>query len=171
MINARSEGLDEKPAYRAALERRRCLIPADAFYEWQRRSRSDGSPAGTLPYVIHRRDGQPMAFAGLWEVWRPPSATGTASLGPDGLLSTCAIVTTSANDLLAPVHHRMPVVLAPGDWGTWLDPASPPAAVKDLLVPAPSSWFDLYPVSTLVNNVRNDGPELLDPLPPVPVRS
>jgi putative SOS response-associated peptidase YedK len=171
MINARSEGLDEKPAYRAALERRRCLIPADAFYEWQRRSRSDGSPAGTLPHVIHRRDGQPMAFAGLWEVWRPPSATGTASLGPDGLLSTCAIVTTSANDLLAPVHHRMPVVLAPGDWGTWLDPASPPAAVKDLLVPAPSSWFDLYPVSTLVNNVRNDGPELLDPLPPAPVRS
>jgi putative SOS response-associated peptidase YedK len=80
-------------------------------------------------------------------------------------------VTTGANDLLAPIHHRMPVVLAPGDWGTWLDPDSRPAAVKELLVPAPASWFDLYPVSTLVNNVRNDGPELLDPLPPAPVRS
>jgi putative SOS response-associated peptidase YedK len=163
MINARAEGIGEKPAYRATLERRRCLIPADAFYEWQRRTRSDGSPAGSLPYAIHRRDGQPMAFAGLWEVWRPPSQPDAAPL------FTCAIVTTRANDVLAPIHHRMPVVLAPGDWRAWLDPASPPTGVEGLLVPAPSAWFDLYPVSTLVNNVRNDGPELLAPLPPAPV--
>lgn len=165
MINARAEGIDGKPAYRSALSRRRCLIPADAFYEWQRRTRRDGSPAGSLPYAIHRRDGQPMAFAGLWEVWRHPA-------DPDATpLWTCAIVTTSANELMAPIHHRMPVVLAPADWATWLDPGSGLAEVKGLLVPAPSDWFDLYPVSTLVNNVRNDGPELLDPLPPAPVRA
>jgi putative SOS response-associated peptidase YedK len=177
MINARAEGVDRKPAYRAALERRRCLIPADAFYEWQRRTRSDGSPAGSLPYAIRRRDGQPMAFAGLWEVWRPAAegpaakdqgAEDQAAVTP---LWTCAIVTTSANDLMAPIHHRMPVVLAPGDWSTWLDPGSRVTDVKGLLVPAPSAWFDLYPVSTLVNNVRNDGPELLAPLPPAPVRA
>ncbi len=165
MINARAEGVDRKPAYRAALERRRCLIPADAFYEWQRRTRSDGSPAGSLPYAIQRRDGQPMAFAGLWEVWRPPAGSDAAPL------FTCAIVTTSANDLMAPIHPRMPVVLGPGDWATWLDPASAVTDVKGLLVPAPSAWFELYPVSTLVNNVRNDGPELLAPLPPAPVRA
>jgi putative SOS response-associated peptidase YedK len=169
MINARAEGVDRKPAYRAALERRRCLIPADAFYEWQRRTRSDGSPAGSLPHAIHRHDRQPMAFAGLWEVWRPPAEASTdVAVAP---LFTCAIVTTSANELMAPIHHRMPVVLAPEDWATWLDPAAPLTEVKGLLIPAPAAWFDLYPVSTLVNNVRNEGPELLAPLPPAPVRA
>jgi putative SOS response-associated peptidase YedK len=106
-----------------------------------------------------------MAFAGLWEVWRPPADPDVTPLW------TCAIVTTRANDLMAPIHNRMPVVLAPEDWGTWLDHSSRLTDVKGLLEPAPSAWFDLYPVSTLVNNVRNDGPELLDPLPPAPVRA
>ena len=106
-----------------------------------------------------------MAFAGLWEVWRDPSR-------PDGeLLRTCAIVTTRANDLMAPIHDRIPVVLAPEAWAAWLDPASGPDAAVGLLAPPPSEWFEAFPVASLVNNVRNDGPELLDRLPPPPVRS
>jgi len=162
MINARSESIATKPAYRNALTRRRCIIPADAFYEWERRTDSDGRPAGRLPYVIRRKDGRPMAFAGLWEVWRDPRQ-------PEGeLLRTCTIITTRANDVLAPIHGRMPVVLAPPDWAAWLDRDTDPHAVEGLLVPAPSAWFDLYPVSSLVNKVGNDGPELLEPLPPPP---
>jgi putative SOS response-associated peptidase YedK len=162
MINARAESLASKPAYRAALARRRCLIPADAFYEWQRRTKADGRPAGKLPYAVRRRDGEPMALAGLWEVWRTPD-------DPDAQpLQSCVIVTTAANDLMAPIHDRMPVVLAPEDWDTWLDPETDPARAQRLLVPAPSEWFEAYPVSTRVNNVANDAPDLLDPLPPPP---
>lgn len=162
MINARAEGIETKPAYRSALARRRCLIPADAFYEWQRRTAGDGRPAGKLPYAIRRRDGQPMAFAGLWEVWRDPE-------NPDAdPLRTCAIVTTEANDLMAPIHDRMPVVLDPGDWDQWLDPHVAAEKAQRLLVPAPSDWFEVFPVSSRVNNVANDGPELLDPIPPPP---
>jgi putative SOS response-associated peptidase YedK len=162
MINARAEALASKPAYRAALVRRRCLIPADAFYEWQPRTDRAGAPAGKLPYVIRRRDGQPMAFAGLWEVWKNPRQ-------PDAEpLRTCAIVTTAANEVVAPIHGRMPVVLAPEDWTTWLDPTSDLAGAQSLLVPPPSEWFEAYPVGSGVNNVRNDGPELVDPLPAPP---
>jgi len=167
MINARAEGIAAKPAYRRALAKRRCIIPADAFYEWQRRmdrsgtlDRSEGRPVGKLPYAIHRRDGKPMAFAGLWEVWWAHR--------DDEPLRTCAIVTTAANGLLASIHERMPVVLAPEDWGTWLDPTTDVDRARELLVPAPSEWFEAYPVSTLVNTVANDGPELLEPLPPPP---
>jgi len=166
MINARAEGIEAKPAYRAALARRRCIIPADHFYEWQRRTSSDGKPAGRLPYAIHRRDGQPMAFAGLWEVWRDPADPGSPAL------KTCVIVTTEANELMAPVHDRMPVVLGRDSWQRWLDPSTDAAAARSLLVPAPSEWFELFPVSTRVNNVRHDGPDLLEPLDPPPgVRS
>jgi putative SOS response-associated peptidase YedK len=165
MINARAEGIATKPAFRAAVARRRCLIPADAFYEWQRRESPDGKPAGRLPYAIRRRDGRPMAFAGLWEVWRDRADPGAEPL------RTCVIVTTSANDLMAPIHDRMPVVLAPEDWAAWLDPATDAATVSGLMVPAPSDWFEAFPVSTLVNKVSNDGPRLLDPLPPPPARA
>ena len=158
MINARAEGIDTKPAYRSALGRRRCLLPADAFYEWQPRTKPDGRAAGKLPYAIRLRSGQPMAFAGLWEVWRDPD-------DKDGdLLRTCTIVTTRANEVMAPIHDRMPVVLDPADWGTWLDRDVGAEDVMGLLVPAPSGWFDVFPVSTLVSNVNNDGPELLEPL-------
>lgn len=166
MINARAEGIESKPAYRAALAKRRCIIPADYFYEWQRRSGPDGKPAGKLPYAIHRRDGEPMAFAGLWEVWRDPG-------DPDApLLKTCVIVTGEANDLMSPIHDRMPVVLGRDSWQAWLDPATGADEARRLLVPAPSEWFEAFPVSSRVNNVRHEGPDLLEPLDPPPgVRS
>jgi putative SOS response-associated peptidase YedK len=166
MINARAEGIASKPAYRAALARRRCIIPADCFYEWQRRTASDGRPAGKLPFAIRRRDGEPMALAGLWEVWRDPSDPDAAPL------KTCVIVTTEANDLMSPIHDRMPVVLGRDVWERWLDPATEAGDAQRLLVPAPSDWFEVFPVSSRVNNARNDGPELLEPLePPSGVRS
>jgi putative SOS response-associated peptidase YedK len=164
MINARAEGIEAKPAYRRALERRRCLIPADAFYEWQKRTRADGKPAGKLPYAVRLKDGRPMALAGLWEIWRDPA-------DPDAEpLRTCVIITTEANDLMAPIHDRMPVILARDDWTAWLDPDRGGDKVTGLLVPAPSEWFDVFPVSSLVNKVANDGPELLEPVPEPPAR-
>lgn len=162
MINARAEGIATKPAYRAALARRRCIIPADAFYEWQRRTGPAGKPNGKLPYVVQRRDGRPMALAGIWEVWRPEDSTGAEPL------RTCAIVTTAANDMMAPIHDRMPVVLEHGDWDAWLDPESDLAVVEGLLAPAPAGLLDAYPVSSLVNNVANEGPDLVEPLPARP---
>lgn len=162
MINARAETVETKPAYRAALARRRCLLPADAFYEWQRRTRSDGRAAAKLAYAIRRRDGAPMALAGLWEVWRDPEA------GDAEPVRSCAIVTTEANAVMAPIHDRMPVVVAPEDWSIWLDPATPITAARALLRPAPPDWLEAYAVSSLVNNVANEGPELLQPLPPPP---
>lgn len=162
MINARAEGITGKPAYRAAVARRRCLIPADAFYEWQRRTGPDGKPAGKLPYAVRRRDGRPMALAGVWEVWRPKD-------DPDAdPLRTCAIITTAANELMAPIHDRMPVILEPGSWSAWLDPETDMSVVEALMVPAPAGVLEAFPVSTRVNKVTNDGPELLEPLPPPP---
>jgi putative SOS response-associated peptidase YedK len=162
MINARSETITTKPAFRAAIARRRCIIPADAFYEWQRRTGPDGRPAGKLPHAIRRRDGRPMAFAGVWEVWRDKAV-------PDSdPVRSCAIVTTSANALMAPIHDRMPVMLSESDWDRWLDPSTELAEVQGLMVPAPDDWLEAYPVSTLVNKVGHDGPELLEPLPPPP---
>jgi putative SOS response-associated peptidase YedK len=158
MINARAEGIATRPAFRAALGRRRCLIPADAFYEWQRR------PEGRLAYAIRRRDGQPMAFAGLWEVWRDPDRPAAEPL------RTCAIVTTAADEPMTAIHPRFPAVLPPDAWDTWLDPAVGAGVARRLLGPPPSDWFEAFPVGSLVNNVRNDGPELLTPLPAPPVR-
>jgi len=162
MINARAEGIEGKNAYKRALGRRRCIIPADAFYEWQVQAGA-AKRRSKLPYLIGHKDGSPMAFAGLWELWRPRD-------GPEAEpLRSCVIITTEANDLLAPVHDRMPVVLAPEAWDTWLDPANGDLkALRDLLVPAPAADFELYPVSTLVNDVAHEGPELVAPLPPPP---
>lgn len=162
MINARAEGITEKPAYRAAVARRRCLIPADAFYEWQRRTGPDGRAAGRLPHAVRRHDGRPMALAGVWEVWRPRDR-------PDAEpLRTCAVITTAANGLMAPIHDRMPVVLEPGSWAAWLDPATDMAVIESLMVPAAAGVLEAFPVSTLVNKVTNDGPGLIEPLGPPP---
>ena len=107
-------------------------------------------------------DGQPMAFAGLWEVWRDKE-------NPDAEpLRTCVIITTAANQLMKPIHDRMPVILDPADWDTWLDPDTDLDTLQSLLVPAPAADLEAYPISTRVNNVRNDSPELLDPLPSPP---
>jgi putative SOS response-associated peptidase YedK len=156
LINARAESVVTKPAFRRAFERRRCLLPADGFYEWQR------LPGGRRqPWFVHRADGAPMAFAGLWEVWRDPA-------DPDAEpLRSCTIVTTEANELLAPVHDRMPVVLSPGDWDRWLDPDRHDVEeLRALLVPADPRQFELYQVSTRVNKVTEDGPDLVAPVEP-----
>ena len=163
MINARAETVATKPAYRRAFAgHRTTLIPADVFYEWQRRPAKAGKPASKLPYVIRRTDGQPMAFAGLWEVWHD-------SEHPDAEpLRTCVIITTGANKLMKPIHDRMPVILDSADWDTWLNPDTDPTDLEKLLVPAPAGGLEAYPISTRVNNVRNDSPELLEPLPSPP---
>ena len=158
MINARAEGLAEKGAYKHAFRKRRCIVPADAFYEWRK---VPGQKA-KQPYAIERRDGEPIAFAGLWEQWRG---------GDDewGALRSTTIITTDPNGLMATIHDRMPVILPPAAWEAWLDPANDDLeALGKLLVPAPEELLVLRPVSTEVNNVRNDGAQLLDEvdLPP-----
>ncbi len=152
MINARAETVAEKPAFRDALARRRCIIPADAFYEWQ----SVGRGKLKQPYLVRQADGEPMALAGLWEAWEAPDG---------GWLRTCAIVTTRANQDLAPIHPRMPVVLGPQAWAEWLDaPAVDAEAALALLGPAPADALVHYQVASSVNDARRDGPELVEPL-------
>jgi putative SOS response-associated peptidase YedK len=156
LINARAEGLASKPAYRRAFERRRCLMPADGFYEW----RVVHGRKQKQPYFIARADREPMVFAGLYEVWRDRSDADAP------WVRSCVIVTTDANETLAPIHDRMPVVLPETAWGEWLDPDNhDTTALTRLLVPAPAGEFLAYPVSTLVNKPGNQGPELLDPVP------
>jgi putative SOS response-associated peptidase YedK len=152
-VKVGAETLDSK--FKAAFARRRCLIPADGFYEWEKRD--DGTKQ---PWFIHRADEAPMVFAGLWEVWRDPAGPADAEL-----LRTCTIVTTGANDLIARLHDRMPVVISPQDWDRWLDRSiTDPDAVRDLLAPADPRQFDLFEVSPRVNSVRNNDGELLTPL-------
>lgn len=146
MINARAESLDEKPAFRTAYHKRRCLIPADGFYEWKKLDAKTKQPMR-----IHMKDDQPFAFAGLWEYWAPP--------GGEGVLS-CTIVTTESNALLREVHDRMPVIVPPEAFERWLDAARDPA---DLLRPFPAEKLAMYPVSTVVNNARVDVPECVKP--------
>ncbi len=150
MINARAETLSDKPAFRAAFRHRRCLILTDGFYEWQKRD--DGTKQ---PYVIQRRDLAPFAFAGLWESWEDKEQGAN--------LETCSIVTTEANDVLRPVHHRMPVILEGQEAREqWLQPSSGPADLQPLLRPAGEEAWVARPVSSRVNKVTNDGAELLD---------
>lgn len=150
MINARAETVAEKPAFRTAFRKNRCIVPADAFYEWKTEGRAK------TPYAVLRTDDRPMAFAGLWTSWRNPE--------DNEKLRSFAIVTTSANATLSPIHERMPVILSEDDWDFWLDPAvSDLGALQSLLRPAPADLVRAYPVSSRVNHVRNDGPELLLP--------
>lgn len=149
MINARAETVATKNSFRSAFKRRRCLVAADGFYEWQRRDDDTKQPM-----FIHRSDGDPLAFAGLYERWT--DAEGLREI------HTCTIITTSANDMMASIHNRMPVLLAPKDWDQWLDPEQQDAeALQSMLVPAPDSLLTAYPVSTQVNNVRNNHADLL----------
>jgi putative SOS response-associated peptidase YedK len=169
MINARAEQLAEKPAFRRSFEKKRCIIPADGFYEWKVVA-PPKTPKGRprkQPMFVHRRDGEPLAFAGLWDVWKvPDDAAPIDGVGDDGWLRTCVIVTTRPNDLLAPVHNRMPVLLPESAWTRWLDPEEHDvAALAELLVPAPDDVLELWPVSTAVNKADNDGPELVHPVP------
>lgn len=153
LINARAESIFTSPAFRTSIRHKRCLIPVDAFYEWQRRN-----DAPKQPYAVHRRDGAPMALAGIWSTWRDPVS--------EEWLRSCSIVTTKPNALMARIHDRMPVILAPDAWDRWLDPdLDDVAELRGLLVPAPENDLEAYPVSTLVNAPRNEGPGLLDAIP------
>jgi putative SOS response-associated peptidase YedK len=150
LINARGESVLEKPAFRSAMRYRRCLIPADGFYEW----RKDGERK--RPYYVHRRGGGLIAFAGLWEAWS----------GPNGEeMETAAIVTTAANQTLQPVHDRMPVIVPPEAFDLWLDCRKVDAeAAAALIVPAPDDLLELYEVSTAVNRAANDSAALIEPV-------
>jgi putative SOS response-associated peptidase YedK len=163
MINARAESLADKRAFRRAFARRRCIIPADGFDEWQK---VPGQKA-KQPMYVHRRDDEPLAFAGLWEIWRPPPGPDDDPEADGTVLLSCTILTTSANATMQPVHDRMPVILPPNRWDEWLDPANDDlAALGKLLVPAPDNLLALHPVSTEVNNVRNEGAHLVQPVDP-----
>jgi putative SOS response-associated peptidase YedK len=151
MINARAETLAARPAFRTVLERRRCLIPADGFYEWKREGARQRAP-----FYIHGRDGEPLAFAGLWDLWRPPQGDPVAS---------CTIITTEPNELLAELHDRMPVILAPQAYDAWLSPKPAHAdALMPWLVPCPPEWLAVHPVSALVNSPANEDPACIAPL-------
>jgi len=155
MINARAETLAEKPAFRVAFRRRRCLILADGFYEW----RSPGAEPGAkkTPMHIRLKSGQPFAFAGLWETWRAPD--------DDKTIASCAIITTTPNALLEKIHDRMPVILKPDAIDRWLDPAEQsPDELSGLLKPYPASHMTAYAVSRLVNKPEVDSPELVIPV-------
>jgi putative SOS response-associated peptidase YedK len=170
MINARSETLASKPMFRSAVRRRRCLIPADGFYEWQQSP--SGAKGKKQPYFIHRPDDGPFAFAGLWERWQSkvPAANHEPSPNPSLhgrgddeeaplTIESCTIVTTEANAALRELHERMPVVLAPCDYAMWLDPkVEDPAALAHLLAPCADEELIAEPVGTHVNKVANDDP-------------
>lgn len=147
LINARAETIAEKPSFRSAFKQRRCLVVADGFYEWKKSGRAK------QPFHIRRRDQQPFAFAGLWERWR----------GGDGELETCTIITTEANELLRPLHDRMPVILAPRDYGEWLAPVANPEALQALLSASDAAELEVVPVNPVVNNARHDAPDCLAP--------
>jgi putative SOS response-associated peptidase YedK len=150
LINARGESLEEKPAFRAALRYRRCLFPADGFYDWRR----EGERA--RPYYVRRKAGGAMAFAGLWENW----------MGPNGEeMETAAIVTTRANRMLATVHPRMPAIVPPEAFDLWLDNRSVDATTAAALIaPAPEDMLEMHEVSPAVNSAANDTPGLIEPV-------
>jgi putative SOS response-associated peptidase YedK len=145
MINARSETAPEKPSFRSAFKRRRCLIPADGFYEWKREE------GGKQPFHIRMKDGRPFAFAGLWEEWHDE-------------LRTCAILTTEANALVGEVHARMPVILPPGDYDAWLDPEAEKEELVALLRSYEGDDLEAFPVSRFVNSPRNNDERCIEPV-------
>jgi putative SOS response-associated peptidase YedK len=149
-INAKAETVAEKPSFRSAFKKRRCLVVATGFYEWQVQGRTK------QPMWIGLKSQRPFAFAGLWEQWKPADGE---------LLETCTIITTEPNGLMAQIHNRMPVILGPAFYDQWLDPTFQPIeSLKDLLRPYPGEELMAYPVSTLVNNPRHDVPQCLEPV-------
>lgn len=149
LINARAESAAEKPAFRTAIRRRRCLVIADGFYEWQTTDKAK------QPYFIHLRDNRPFAFAGMWEAWE----------GPDrSMLETCTVITTEPNELMRPIHNRMPVILPPDAYATWLNPAiQDPRRLATLLVPYTGDGLQAHAVDTFVNTPTHDSPRCIEP--------
>ena len=149
-INAKAEGIETKPAFREAFQRRRCLVPVDNFYEWKK------TPAGKQPYAIALADRGLMALAGLWESWRSPAGERMRSF---------AIITTTPNTLCAALHNRMPVVLKPASWPVWLgEEQADTLGLKALLAPFPSEEMTCWPVNRRVGNVKNNDPGLIEPM-------
>ena len=150
LLNARCETVAEKPSFRSAFRQRRCLIPASGFYEWQKQE------AGRKqPYFIRPRDGDLFAFAGLWEHWHDPRGE---------TIETCTILTTEANEVMRPLHDRMPVILRADDDACWLDPRTPPDALRSLFVPYPRERMEASPVGSWVSKPRHEGPRCLEPM-------
>lgn len=162
MINARMETVAEKPAYRRALAARRCLLPADGYFEWYPTDEltKAGKPK-KQPFFIRPKDGGTLAMAGLYEIWRDPDKADDAD---DRFLWSCTVITTEAPDDLGKIHDRMPLMVEPDRWAGWLDPRTDKDSVLGLLTPAAPGLLEAYPVSLAVNAVRNNGPELLEPL-------
>ena len=163
MINARMETVAEKPAYRKAFASRRCLLPADGYFEWYPTEQltAAGKPR-KQPFFIRPRDGATLAMAGLYEIWRDPDRPDD---DPDRFRWTCTVITTDATDDLGRIHDRMPLMVEPSRRDAWLDPRTGRDELLDLLVPAAPGSLEAFPVSTMVGNVRNNGPELVEPLP------
>jgi putative SOS response-associated peptidase YedK len=158
LINARSETVTEKPSFRAAFKRRRCLIVADGFYEWQKLEPESGTKktsAKKQPYYFHLTDHQPFGFAGLWEHWQSPAGD---------QIESCTILTTNANELMQPIHDRMPVILPAAAYQDWLDSTVQTTEIIPLLQPYPEEQMHCYPVSLQVNNPRHDDPDCIAPL-------
>ena len=152
MINARCETVATKPAFRAAFKKRRCLVPADGFFEWQKVG------AAKQPYNIGLKDAEPFAFAGLWEWWRDPATQEE--------VKTCSIITTTPNELTAPIHDRMPVILPMNRRAGWLDPGRSAEELQSFLVPYPASEMDAYPIHTRVGSPRYDDAKIIERLVP-----
>jgi putative SOS response-associated peptidase YedK len=156
LINARAETVHEKPSFRKAFARRRCLLPADGYFEWYT-SATNGKKPNKEPFFIRPRDGKIMAMAGLYELWHSPEGE---------WIWSSTVITTAATDDLGRIHDRMPMIVRPDRWDAWLDPARTGSEeTRDLLVPAMTGAMEAFPVSKAVNNVRNNGAELLQPLP------
>lgn len=161
MINARAETLLEKNAYKRPFAKRRCIIPADGFFEWKK---VPGRKT-KQPMYIHRTDGEPFAFAGLWELWKPEATKDDESTW----IRSCTIITGEPNEAVAPIHDRMPVMLPPSAWDQWLDPGNDDVAtLGKLLVPAPAQLITAHPVSTRVNRVTDKDGGLIEPFEPDP---
>ncbi len=158
MINLRSETVVEKPAFSKLLDKRRCIVPADGFYEWQA---VEGQKT-KQPFYITSADGSPLAFAGLWDRWTPPELRGQDNVDP---LRTVTLITGEPNELVDKIHNRMVVCLPEAKWDAWLDPNVHADEAAAMLVPMPADQMRAYPVVKLVSNVKNEGPELLEPLP------
>lgn len=157
LINARAETVESSPAFRTSFRRHRCIVPADAFYEWRReRDPATGKVIRSEPFAVRREDGEPLALAGLWASWRDPDT--------EERLYTCSIITTDPNELMARIHDRMPVVLDRSDWDTWLAEGTAADELRSLMHPYPADQLRAYAVSPAVNNVRSEGPDLLAPL-------
>ena len=164
LINARTETVGEKPAFRQAFTKRRCLLPADGYFEWYATEQKTkaGKPL-KQPFYIHPKDDRVMAMAGLYEIWRDPTRDDD---DPERFRWTCTVLTTTAEDEVGRIHDRMPMLVEPERYAAWLDPSrTDPDELVPLLVPAAPGRLEAWPVSTAVNSVRNNGPELVEPLP------